>query len=165
MKSLARSFWIGGLVLGLTGAAAAAYAADIFTADLIGGEEVPPISTNARGFFVATVDDPATTIAFSLVYFGLEGGAAVVAHIHFGTPGVNGGVSAFLCGGGGKPACPADGTLFSGTIVAADVVGPAAQGITAGQFGELVRAMRNGNTYANVHNSTFGGGEIRGQIR
>jgi hypothetical protein len=29
---------------------------------------------------------------------------------------------------------------------------------------ELVRAIRAGTTYANVHSSTFGPGEIRGQI-
>src|SRR5262245_4130189 len=165
MKSFVPCGWIVGRVLGLTGATGVVQAADVFTADLLGGEETPPISTNGRGFFVASVDDPATTITFSIIYFGLEGGAAVVAHIHFGSPGVAGGVSAFLCGGGGKPACPAEGTLVSGTIVAADVVGPTNQGIAAGEFGELVRAMRNGNTYANVHNSTFGAGEIRGQIR
>ena len=30
---------------------------------------------------------------------------------------------------------------------------------------ELIRAMRAGATYANVHTERFGGGEIRGQIR
>ena len=32
------------------------------------------------------------------------------------------------------------------------------------EFGELVRALRAGAAYANVHTTTFGGGEIRGQI-
>ena len=54
-----------------------------------------------------------------------------------------GGVAVFLCGGGGKPACPASGTV-TGTIVAADVVGPAGQGITANEFAEVVRAIRHG---------------------
>ena len=45
------------------------------------------------------------------------------AHIHFARPDVNGGVIAFLCGGGGKPVCPRNGTV-TGTITAADVVGP-----------------------------------------
>ena len=40
----------------------------------------------------------------------------------------------------------------------------AAQGIAAGELGEAAAAMRAGVTYANVHNSTCGGGEIRGQI-
>ena len=49
-------------------------------------------------------------------------------------------------------------------ITPAQVVGPAGQGIAAMEFGELVRAMRAGATYVNIHTTTFGGGEIRGQI-
>jgi hypothetical protein len=52
----------------------------------------------------------------------------------------------------------------SGTITPASVIGPAAQGIQAGEFAELVRALRAGAAYANVHTTTFPGGEIRGQI-
>ena len=33
-----------------------------------------------------------------------------------------------------------------------------------GEFGELVRAMRAGATYVNVHTNLSPGGEIRGQI-
>jgi len=44
------------------------------------------------------------------------------------------------------------------------------QGIAAGEFAELVRALRVGMTYANVHSAgtgvptNFAAGEIRGQI-
>jgi hypothetical protein len=44
-------------------------------------------------------------------------------------------------------------------------VGPAAQGIAAGEFAELVRAIKAGATYVNVHSSLFPTGEIRGQIK
>ena len=44
------------------------------------------------------------------------------------------------------------------------MIGPAAQGIAAGELGELSRAMRAGVTYANVHTATYPAGEIRGQI-
>jgi hypothetical protein len=40
----------------------------------------------------------------------------------------------------------------------------AAQGIAAGEFGELVAALRAGRAYANVHTTKFPPGEIRGQI-
>jgi hypothetical protein len=74
-------------------------------------------------------------------------------------------VSAFLCGGGNKPACtPTQGT-FEGDIVASDVVGPAGQGIAPGEMAELIRAMKKGFTYANVHTTLNGAGLIRGQIR
>ena len=36
-------------------------------------------------------------------YEGLQGGNSLFAHVHFAQRGVNGGVSFFLCGGGGKP--------------------------------------------------------------
>jgi hypothetical protein len=38
-------------------------------------------------------------------------------------------------------------------------------GIAAGEFDEVLRAIRSGNTYANVHTNKHPGGEIRGQIR
>jgi hypothetical protein len=74
-------------------------------------------------------------------------------------------VVAFLCGGGGKPACPgATSGAVTGTIVAADIQALPAQGIASGDFNEVVAAMRAGVTYTNIHNATYGSGEIRGQI-
>jgi hypothetical protein len=133
-------------------------------AGLDGYQETPSISTNARGSFSADVEDD--EITFRLRYSGLEGGPASVAHLHLGQRHVAGAVSAFLCGGGGQPACPAGASAtITGTIVAANVVGPAAQGIAAGEFDELVAAIRAGAVYANVHNATYANGEIRGQLR
>jgi CHRD domain len=135
-----------------------------FRARLSGFQEVPAISTRGRAEFQARLRDSAT-LEFELRYSDLEGGNPSAAHIHLGQPGVNGGVVAFLCGGGGKPACPsaASGTV-TGTIVAGDIQALTAQGIAAGEFDEVVAALRAGVTYANVHTSTYGGGEIRGQI-
>ena len=135
-------------------------------ANLTGFQEVPAVSSFGSGTFRATIDDDAQTITYELSYGGLNS-TAMAAHIHLGQRGANGGVAAFLCGGGDKPACPAGtgGTeTVSGVIDAADVIGPAAQGIAPGEFGELVRAIRAGVTYANVHTMTQPGGEIRGQI-
>ncbi len=129
---------------------------------LDGYQETPSISTAGRGDFRAEVDG--TTIRFRLRYEGLEGGAVAAAHLHLGQQHVAGAVIAFLCGGGGKPACPASGTV-EGTIVAADVIGPSAQGIAAGQYDELVRGVKAGAVYANVHTATYPAGEIRGQVR
>lgn len=50
-------------------------------------------------------------------------------------------------------------------LAAADMVGSAAaQGIAAGEFAELLRAVRAGQTYVNVHSTKFPGGEVRAQI-
>jgi len=152
------------LPLIVASAGGTASAAESFTADLLGREEVPPISTTGRGFFIGSLDAAGTTLSFFLVYTQLEGTPSV-AHIHFGQEGVAGGIVAFLCGGGGKPACPAPGTQLTGTVTAADVTGPAGQGISAGEFAELVAALRAGATYVNVHSNLFPSGEIRGQLR
>src|SRR3954453_2688562 len=133
-----------------------------FHATLVGYNETPSISTVGRGEFRARLVSP-TMLEYQLTFSGLEGGTTLFAHIHLGQRHIAGGVSAFLCGGGGKPACPASGTV-TGTIVPADIVGPTDQGIAAGQFEELVRAMRAGATYANVHSTVYPKGEIRGQI-
>ena len=76
----------------------------------------------------------------------------------------------FLCsnlgnGPAGTQPCPAGPATVTGTLTAADVVGPAAQGIAAGEFEELLRAIRARVTYVNVHSSKFPAGEIRSQLR
>jgi hypothetical protein len=138
------------------------------TADtLTGYQEATPagVSSNGTGSFSATIDDEAQTITFELRYSGLSA-PAIQAHIHFGNRYDSGGISAFLCGPGHQ-ACPEGTTseaVVTGTITPADVIGPASQGIGPSEFDELVRAMRAGITYTNVHTGPFPAGEIRGQI-
>jgi hypothetical protein len=175
MQSLRIKLAVGVAVLGAAGVGTAAIAHDRskFSAGLSGFEEVPTLSTSGVGFFKAQVNRGQSEIRYTLSYRGPfdanpAGGTVTQAHIHLGARAVNGGISAFLCsnlgnGPAGTPACPAEGSV-SGTITPAQVVGPAGQGIAAMEFGELVRALRSGAAYANVHTTTFGGGEIRGQI-
>jgi CHRD domain len=132
-------------------------------AKLIGFEEVPSVSTVASGKFSAKIDRSEQRIDYRLSFEDLEANS-LFAHIHLGQRTANGGVSVFLCGGGDKPPCPPTSGTVEGTIDPADVIGPANQGIAPGEFDELVRAIRAGVTYANVHSSKFPGGEIRGQI-
>jgi hypothetical protein len=134
-----------------------------FSAHLIGFNEVPANNTTGHGDLTFTMTS--TQITFKLVYADLSGPPAA-AHIHVGQKNVNGGVSVFFCGGGGQPACPAttSGTV-TGTITAANVVGPTAQGFAAGDLAAVERAIKAGVTYANMHTAKFQGGEIRGQVR
>jgi hypothetical protein len=133
-----------------------------FRATLVGYEEVPAISTTGTG--TLTLDIQGDEIAYALTYSALEGGTVTAAHIHLGQRSANGGVVAFLCGGT-KPACTTPSGSFAGTITAADVIGPTGQGIAAGSFTEVVRALRSGVVYANVHSTPrWPGGEIRGQV-
>ena len=143
-----------------------------FKTTLEGFQENPSISTTGVGQLDLHIDDEAQTIQFELSYSNLEGvlvlnGQVLAAHIHLGSRHVNGGVVAFLCGGGGKGPCPTPEGTLTGMIQASDIVGPASQGIDTGEptaFEEFVRAIRAGFSYANVHTTRWPAGEIRGQI-
>jgi hypothetical protein len=122
------------------------------------------------------ISEDGTSMTYTLNYSDLEGQIRQ-AHIHFAQEGVNGAIVVFLCQTssnpdptGHAPICPQSGTV-TGTLTAANMTASAeAQGIAPGEFAELVRAIRAGVTYANVHSSgtgvptNFAGGEIRGQI-
>ena len=125
------------------------------------------LSTSGFGNFRAKLRDG--EIRYRLTYGQLEGNITQ-AHIHLGREATSGGISVFLCsnlgnGPAGTQACPPghDGTV-DGTIVPANVIGPGVQGIALGEFDELLRAIRAGATYVNVHTDKYGSGEIRAQL-
>jgi CHRD domain len=134
-----------------------------FHARLNGFQETPSNSTTGFGDFDARLVGD-NTLHYVFRYAGLEGGNSLFAHVHFAQRGVAGGIMFFLCGGGGKPACPnVEGTV-EGNVTPADVIGPNGQGIEPGSFAEMLRAMRAGHSYANIHTTRWPAGEIRGQI-
>jgi hypothetical protein len=172
---------VGGLIAGAIAVLAiGSYATadsgkkDVSTGPMTGyleGAPGGPVSSSATGSFQATINDAADEVHFVLTYSGLEGDVRQ-AHIHFGQRSVNGGISLWLCetaanprpvGSPDVPDCPQFGTIEF-TLGADHVVGPAGQGIAAGEFEEIVAAIRAGRAYANVHSSKFPGGEVRGQI-
>ena len=148
----------------LVGLAIADSGARFFRASLDGYHETPlSISTNGTGSFRATLNPTGDELTYELQYSGLEGGPLLFAHVHIGQTGTTGGVMFFLCGGG-KPASPNGPATVTGTVNASDIIGPAGQGVAAGEFEEAIRAMRTGAAYANVHTMVYPSGEIRGQI-
>jgi hypothetical protein len=141
-----------------------------FSADRLRGSfEVPAVSTVARGDFEAQINTSAQTITYQLSYSGLQGNVTQ-AHIHFGQNFATGGIVAWLCETSTnlhpttEEVCPQSGTV-DGVITPAQVVTAGTQQLKAGEFDELVAAMRAGLTYANVHTSETPTGEIRAQIR
>ena len=164
--------------LGVAAVSAVALAKDStrFDASLSGYEELPTLSTRGNGTFEASLNKDGSVLHYTLSYEGPFDGNATgtpsnvtQAHIHFGARAFSGGISAFLCtnlgnGPAGTPACPTTAGTVSGDITPASIVGPAGQGIAAGEFVELVRALRAGVAYANVHTQAVAAGEIRGQI-
>jgi hypothetical protein len=136
---------------------------------LSGYNETPlALSTTGTGRFLARISRAGDQISYTLSYSALEGNVTQ-AHIHIGSMSQTGGISVFLCsnlgnGPAGTQACPAAPATISGTLTAADVIGPVGQGVTAGQFDELIAAIRAGSTYVNVHSTLYPLGEIRAQL-
>ncbi len=138
---------------------------------LTGYEENPDVSTVGTGSFEARLSDDGTSLRYKLSYSGLEG-TVTQSHVHFGKRAINGGISFWLCEtttnaspSASTPTCPAPGGTVEGTITAAEVVGPTAQGIEALNLAEILAAMRAGHAYANVHTTKWPGGEIRAQVK
>lgn len=123
-----------------------------FSADLSGGEEVPPVLTSATG--TATFQVDGDEIAFTLTTSGLTGVTA--AHIHgpAGT-GENADVLVPLFDAGAEGAWTGS---KSARFDAGDLTGEATT------MAELVALMRAGDTYVNVHTQQNPAGAIRGQI-
>jgi hypothetical protein len=134
-----------------------------FQAELRGRNEVPLTLTAARGSLELSVNETDTSVHFVLEYSGLQT-PILFSHIHVGQPDVNGGVTVFFCGGGGRPACPQGSGTVEGDIVAANVLPLVTQQLEAANLDKLLAAIRAGRTYANLHTQTSPGGEIRGQI-
>ena len=135
-------------------------------ATLKGFNETPANSTPASGSFRATVNGD--SITFELTYSDLVADS-LFAHIHLGQKNVAGGVMIFFCDNSNPPhsprTCPTRGGTVTGTVTAADVIGPNGQGIAPGEFSKVLEAIHSGVTYVNVHSTKFPAGEIRGQVR
>jgi hypothetical protein len=142
---------------------------NVFRVQLSGYQEDPQaLSTAASASFRAVINERAQEITYSLTYDALSGGITQ-AHVHFGGLHQSGGISYFLCtnagnGPAGTQLCPPAPATITGTITPAAVIGPVGQGIAAGEFAEITKAMRAGLTYANVHSVERPAGEVRGQL-
>ena len=168
MKKLAISIALAAiLVLALTGGPStkANGGATTITATLTAYQETPlTLASPASGQFSGTLSEDGTSIDFELSYADLPT-TVTAAHIHLGAPATTGGVTVFLCGGGGREPCTSPSGTFTGTITAENVLGLPAQDLAAGDLPKLLEAMAAGATYANVHTMAHPGGEIRGQLQ
>ena len=116
-----------------------AYAADV-KVDLGGDQEVPKVTTQAKGNGTITVGDD-KSVKGSVTTSNINGTAA---HIHEAEAGKNGGVIIPLTKNGDN-----------GWSV------PAGAKLTDAQY----ESYKKGNLYLNVHTAANPGGEIRGQIK
>lgn len=161
------------LAASLVAAPAFAHGKSNFPTTLSGYNETTlTINSPGSGSFVAKISKDELSISYTLTYSDLPTDATQ-AHIHFGRPGLSGGVALFLCTNGTPPAnvpvpplCPQRSGTVSGTLTAADIIALPAQSIDGGTAGftEMLNALRNGAAYANLHTTGHPGGEIRGPL-
>lgn len=128
-----------------------------FITELTGFEEVPPVNdTSAIG--VAEFKLGQDNIMYTLNVTDIENVTA--AHIHGGQVGENGPIVVTLFKEDAPTAAMTTGVLSEGNITATNLEGPMAGKLLS----NLTSAMRNEQTYVNVHTQQNPNGEIRGQI-
>src|SRR5215208_148803 len=128
-----------------------------FVTELTGFEEVPPVN-NTSAIGVAEFKLGQDNIMYKVNVTDIENVTA--AHIHSGQVGENGPIVITLFKEDPPTTAMTTGVLSEGNITATNLEGP-----MAGQLlSNLISAMRNDQTYVNVHTQQNPNGEIRGQI-
>lgn len=128
--------------LALIGTIAVAFSASAedVKVTLSGDEEVPPVTTAAKGEGTITVAKD-KTVTGSVTTSGVEG---IAAHIHVAEAGKNGPpVITLVKSGDNKWSAPPDAKLTD----------------------EQYKSFKAGHLYVNVHSAKNKGGEIRGQLK
>jgi hypothetical protein len=162
LRTLAVLFVVGLVAVGIAVAGVNAN----WSVHPVGAQEVPPRDTQAQGQAIFQLAQDEQSIDYRLIASNIDN--VVQSHIHVGPPDVNGPIVVFLYGlvapGGGRQ----DGVLATGTITAANLIGP----LAGHPLSDLITELRNGNAYVNVHTNDgvdgvntgpgdFPGGEIR----
>jgi hypothetical protein len=129
-----------------------------FSATMAGGNEVPPVQSNATGVtsFRTAVND--TVIKYKINVTGFSN--ATGAHVHMGKVGSNGDIVVDLMQGGKKNPTKL-GLAIRGNITDSKLTGP----LKGKTIADLISAMKSGDTYANVRTDKNPKGEVRGQIQ
>ena len=138
-------------------------AATIYTATLLGVNEVPPNGSPATGSIVVTLTGD--TLSVNEIFSGLTAPASA-AHIHCcGPVSVTEPVAVpftgFPSAVSGTYSNTFDLTMAS-TYTSAFVT--AHGGTAASAEAAFIAGLNSFQTYANIHNANFPGGEIRGQL-
>lgn len=127
------------------------------TATLIGGEENPAVLTGAVGTAEVAVDTANREIAVTLRLFNIPT-STTAGHIHAGSRGVNGPVVIDFP----IPAGRTGDLTLTFRVGAGQLRTRPELGITS--IDDVIQTIVGGGAYVNVHTTTNGGGEIRGQL-
>ena len=158
-------------LVGVVGLSAASFGhVEIFAGALSGLNEVAPNASPGSGFTTVTMDLDLITMRIQSSFTGLTG-TVTASHIHVGGgPGTNGGVASQLPSFSGFPLGVTSGNYDQTFDMAlSSSYNPSYisnnGGTVSSAFNALLNAMRQGRAYHNVHTSTFGGGEVRADLR
>ena len=147
--------------------AANAHADFIFTGSMAGTNEIPANGSPATGFTTVTISDDRTLMTVHVDWSGLTGGLPSAAHIHCCiAPGTNVGVAVGFTSFTSALSGSYDHVfnLLDSTIYTTGFLGTFGGGTAAGARDALFAGLTAGTAYSNIHNSTFGGGEIRANL-
>jgi len=134
-------------------------AENVFKAVLSGDEDMPmAVPTKSTGDVKIMVNKDGAELTFVLTINKIENVTA--AHIHAGKKGEEGPPIVGLFGGPKKDGM-FSGILSRGTILDKDLSGPLAGKTVA----DLIKMIKNGEAYVNVHTIAHPGGEVRGQLK
>ena len=112
----------------------------VFTADLKGTSQVPPIESAATGNAEVTYDDASKMLTWTITYSGLSGNVTA-AHFHGpATAGENAGPMV--------PITQLDSPMKGSATLTED----------------QSKALTGGKLYVNIHTAKYPDGEIRGQL-
>jgi CHRD domain len=135
---------------------APASASLVFLATLSGASQVPSNSSTATGSAKVVLESDNTTLDVNLTFSGLVGGPATASHIHCCAPDTaNAGVALPFSG---FPSATS-GTFVNTFDLTTDL--NFGSGITVASF---IAGLDAGLAYINIHDATYPGGEIRGQL-
>ena len=129
-----------------------------FQAKLTGNDELPSVKTNANGEVKFQLSIDGKELSYQLNVKNIENPTA--AHIHRGMKGKSGPPVVNLFHGPKKEG-KFSGDLARGTITANDLAGD----LIGRSLDDLVKLIKSGVTYVNVHTDANPDGEIRGQIK
>lgn len=136
----------------------------IFTVQLSPANEVPPVTNSentGKGTAVITIHTDTNTVDFNVSLTGFPANTNVIlAHIHPGAAGVNGGalIGVGLSATNNKVLADGSGTFsFNGVAAATDAT------TAASRIQSILAAPQN--FYFNVHTSNNPGGVMRGQLQ
>ncbi len=133
-------------------------------ATMAGANEAPAVTTSATGTFTATLDTSTNVFTYDVTFAGL-GTNSTAGHIHGPFPNAAGtGTSGVILNFATLPGATFVPGTTSGTAHGQVTLNAGTQISTTVNGDSLRKLILGGLTYANVHTTQNGGGEIRGQI-